>query len=141
MLGTPGSNDQMLNFINNSMGIVEKDRLMLALLESYQVGKNRYYAVLHSIMESLENYSGPDIKPVFIEVAKNDGYPRVLRINAINSLANFEDKKVLAELIPMLEDKNNYDLYYEIMNLAKSLDAEKDFHNHFNSNGLKAMNK
>ena len=141
MLGTPGSNDQMLNFINNSMGIVEKDRLMLALLESYQVGKNRYYAVLHSIMESLENYSSPDIKPVFIEVAKNDGYPRVLRIKAINSLANFEDKKVLAELMPMLEDKNNYDLYYEIMNLAKSLDAEKDFHNHFNSSGLKAMNK
>ena len=141
MLGTPGSNDQMLNFINNSMGIVEKDRLMLALLESYQVGKNRYYAVLHSIMESLENYSSPDIKPVFIEVAKNDGYPRVLRIKAINSLANFEDKKVLTELMPMLEDKNNYDLYYEIMNLAKSLDAEKDFHNHFNSSGLKAMNK
>ena len=65
----------------------------------------------------------------------------VLRIKAINSLANFEDKKVLAELMPMLEDKNNYDLYYEIMNLAKSLDAEKDFHNYFNSSGLKAMNK
>ena len=139
MLGTPGSNDQMLNFINNSMGIVEKDRLMLALLESYQIGKNRYYAVLHSIMESLENYSSPDIKPVFIEVAKNDGYPRVLRIKAINSLSNFNDKEVLNELIPMLEDKNNYDLYYEIMNLAKALNAENEFHDKFNSSSLKAM--
>ena len=43
MLGSPGSNDQMLNFVNNSMCIVERDRLLMALLESYQIGKNRYY--------------------------------------------------------------------------------------------------
>ena len=59
MLGSPGSNDQMLTFINNSMGIVERDRLLMALLESYQIGKNRYYAVLHSLMGSLEDYSNP----------------------------------------------------------------------------------
>ena len=41
ILGSPGSNDQMLNFVNNSMGIVERDRLLMALLESYQIGKNR----------------------------------------------------------------------------------------------------
>jgi HEAT repeat protein len=85
MLGSPGSNDQMLNFVNNSMGIVERDRLLMALLESYQIGKNRYYAVLHSIMGSLEDYSNPEIKPVFIEVAKTDGFPRLLRIKAIQS--------------------------------------------------------
>ena len=39
----------------------------------------------------------------------------------------------------MLEDKNNYEYYYEIMNLAKSLDAEKEFHNQFNMAGYKAM--
>ena len=139
MLGSPGSNDQMLNFINNSMGIIERDRLLLALLESYQTGKNRYYAVLYSTMESLEDYSNPNIKPVFIEVAKTDGFPRVLRVKAINALANFNDKSVLNELIPMLEDKNNYEYYYEIMNLAKSLDAEKEFHNQFNMAGYKAM--
>ena len=53
-------------FINNSMGIFERDRLLMALLESYQIGKNRYYAVLHSLMGSLEDYSNPEIKPVFI---------------------------------------------------------------------------
>ena len=141
MLGTPGSNDQMMNFINNSMGIVERDRLLLALLESYQTGKNRYYAVLYSTMESLEDYDSPNIKPVFLEIAKTNGFPRVLRVRAINALANFNDVTVLTELIPMLEDENNYDYYYEIINLAKSLKAEKEFHDQFNLAGFKAMQK
>ena len=95
MLGSPGSNDQMLNFIHNSMGIVERDRLMMALLESYQTGKTRYHAVLHSIMTSLEEYQNPEIKPVFIEVAKTEGFPRLLRIKAIQSLEGFNDVSVL----------------------------------------------
>jgi hypothetical protein len=139
MLGSPGSNDQMLNFVNNSMGIVERDRLLMALLESYQIGKNRYYAVLHSIMGSLEDYSNPEIKPVFIEVAKTDGFPRLLRIKAIQSLSTFGDVSVLDELIPILEDSYNYDYFYELNNLANSLNAGDFYKNKIREASLKAM--
>ena len=54
-------------------------------------------ADLHSIMDSLEDYKNPNIKPVFVEVAKTDGFPRLLRIKAIQSLAYFEDQAVLDE--------------------------------------------
>ena len=139
MLGSPGSNDQMLTFINNSMGIVERDRLLMALLESYQIGKNRYYAVLHSLMGSLEDYSNPEIKPVFIEVARTDGFPRLLRIKAIQSLSSFGDVSVLDELIPILEDSYNYDYYYELNNLANSLNAGAEYKNRIREASLKAM--
>ena len=139
MLGSPGSNDQMLNFIHNSMGIVEKDRLLMALLESYQTGKTRYYAVLHSIMGSLEDYTSPEIKPVFIEVAKTDGFPRLLRIKAIQSLATFNDVTVLDELIPMLEYSYNYDYYYEVTNLANNLEASNNYKEQIRKAGYKAM--
>ena len=139
MLGSPGSNDQMLNFIDNSMGIVERDRLLMALLESYQTGKTRYYAVLHSIMGSLEDYQNPEIKPVFIEVAKTDGFPRLLRIKAIQSLESFNDVSVLDELIPMLEHSYNYDYYYELTNLANKLGANNMYKERIRLAGYKAM--
>ena len=109
-LGSPGSNDQMLNFVHNSMGIVEKDRILMALLESYQTGKTRYYAVLHSIMNSLENYQNPEIKPVFIEVAKTDGFPRLLRIKAIKPerLGSYSILSIIILLKLVLESKNRY---------------------------------
>ena len=72
MLGSPNSNDAMMDFVYNSMGLKEKDRMVMALLESYQAGKTRYHAVLYSIMESLKDYQNPQIKPVFIEIAKTD---------------------------------------------------------------------
>ena len=139
LLGSPSSNDQMLNFINNSMGIVEKDRLMLALLESYETGKNRYHAVLYSTMNSLEDYNNPNIKPVFLEIAKTDGFPKILRIKAINALGKFNDPLVLDDLILLLENNDNYDFYYEIMNLAKELNVEKEYSHKFNLAGYKAM--
>ena len=139
MLGSPGSNDQMLNFIHNSMGIVERDRLMMALLESYQTGKTRYHAVLHSIMTSLEDYQNPEIKPVFIEVAKTDGFPRLLRIKAIQALEGFNDVSVLDELIPMLENSYNYDYYYELNNLATKLKADETYKQKIKLAGYKAM--
>ena len=139
LLGSPGSNDQMLNFIDNSMGIVEKDRLLMALLESYQTGKTRYYAVLHSIMGSLEDYQNPAIKPVFIEIAKTEGFPRLLRIKAIQALASFDDVSVLDELIPILESSYNYDYYYELTNLASDLNANTAYKQKIKQASYKAM--
>lgn len=139
MIGSPSSNDTMLEFIHNSMAIKEKDRMVMALLESYQAGRTRYHAVLYSIMEGLEDYNNPQIKPLFIEVAKTDGYPRLLRIKAIQSLSNFNDETVLEELIKILDDPNNYDYYYEIKNLADEINASPYYTNKIRNAGLNAM--
>ena len=138
-LGSPKSNDQMLEFIHNSMGIVDQDRLVMALLESYQTGKTRYHAMLHSIMGSLEDYNSPDVKPVFVEVATTEGFPRLIRIKAIQSLANFNDVTVLDDLIPILENSHNHDYYYELTNLANALNADSNYKQKIKEASFKAM--
>ena len=139
MLGDPETNEEMLNFVNNAMGNIQNERMTMALLESFQTGKNRYYANLHSIMSAMDNYNNPQIKPAFIEVATTDGFPRLLRIKAINSLANFNDSQVLDYIIPILENPENYEFYFEILNLAKNLDAEEKYMNEIRSAAFKAM--
>ena len=126
MLGDPETNEEMLTFVHNSLD-VQNDRMIVALLESYQAGKNRYYASLHSMMSALQDYNNPQIKPTFIEIATTDGFPRAIRVKAINGLANFKDSSVLEFIVPILENPKNYDFYFDILNLAQSLNAEEKY--------------
>ena len=139
LIGSPNTNDAMMDFVHNSMGLKQRDRMVMALLESYQTGKTRYHAVLYSIMNGLEDFDNPQMKPLFIEVAKTDGYPRLLRIKAIQSLTNFNDQNVLEELIPLLDEPQNYTYYYEIKNLAEKINADKKYIDKIKNSGLNAM--
>jgi len=127
MLGDPETNEEMLTFINNTMGDIYNDRLVMALVESFETGKNRYFATLHSVMASLENYTNPQIKPAYIEVALTEEFPRLLRIKAIQNLGNFNDPAVLDDLIPMLGNPENYIYYFEILNLANTLNVKDEY--------------
>jgi len=140
LIGSPNTNDAMMDFVHNSMGLKQRDRMVMALLESYQAGKTRYHAVLYSIMDGLEDFDNPQMKPLFIEVAKTDGYPRLLRIKAIQSLSSFNDQDVLDELIPLLDDPYNYTFYYEINSLAEKINADKKYFDKIRNAGFKAMN-
>lgn len=139
LLGDPETNEEMNNFISNAMGDIHNDRMMLALLESYQTGKNRYFANLHSIMGALKDYNNPQIKPAFIEIATSDLFPRLVRTKAIESLANFNDSSVLDDIIPMLYNSENYNYYFDILSLAKELNATDNYMNIIRAAGLKAM--
>ena len=121
LIGSPNTNDSMMDFIHNSMGLKQRDRMDLALLESYQAGKNRYHNVLYNIMDGLKDFDNPQMKPLFIEVATTEGYPRLLRIKAIQSLASFNDQKVLNQLIPLLDDPQNYMSYYYEINIQRKI--------------------
>ena len=121
------------------MGDIQNDRLTVALLESFQTGKNRYYANLHSVMSALSDYNNPQIKPAFIEIATTDGFPRLLRIKAIQGLAKFEDITVLDFIVPILENPDNYDYYFDILSLAKDLNATDDYMNIIRAVAHKAM--
>lgn len=139
ILGDPNSNDTMQEFINSSMGLENRDRMVMALLESYQIGKNRYHAILYSIIEGLEDYNNPQMKPLFLDVAQTEGFPKGLRIKAIQTLANFNDETVLNDLIKMLESHENYQFYYEIYNLAEKLNANQNYMNKIRQAGFNAM--
>ena len=139
ILGDPNSNDTMQEFINSSMGLENRDRMIMALLESYQIGKTRYHAILYSIIEGLEDYNNPQMKPLFLDVAQTEGFPKGLRIKAIQTLANFNDETVLNDLIKMLESHENYKFYYEIYNLAEKLNANQNYMNKIRQAGFNAM--
>ena len=139
ILGDPNSNDTMQEFINSSMGLENRDRMVMALLESYQIGKTRYHAILYSIIEGLEDYNNPQMKPLFLDVAQTEGFPKGLRIKAIQTLANFNDETVLNDLIKMLESNENYQFYYEIYNLAEKLNANQNYMNKIRQAGFNAM--
>ena len=139
ILGDPNSNDTMQEFINSSMGLENRDRMVMALLESYQIGKTRYHAILYSIIEGLEDYNNPQMKPLFLDVAQTEGFPKGLRIKAIQSLANFNDETVLNDLIYMLESHENYQFYYEIYTLAEKLNANQTYINKIRQAGFNAM--
>ena len=139
MLGDPETNEEMLSFVNTSMGNIQNDRMIMALLESYQTGKNRYFANLHSIMSALDDYNNPQIKPTFIEIATTDGFPRLLRTKAIKGLQNFKDVGVLDYLVPILENPDNYEFYFDILDLAKSLNASENYMNMIRNAAYRAM--
>ena len=139
MLGDPETNEEMLNFINNAMGGIQNDRMTMALLESFQTGKNRYYANLHSIMSAMDEYNNPQIKPAFIEIATTEGFPRLLRVKAISSLANFNDTQVLDYIVPILENPDNYEFYFDVLNLANKLNANEKYMNAIRNAAYKAM--
>ena len=139
MLGDPETNEEMLDFVNNAMGNIQNDRMIMALLESYQTGKNRYFANLHSIMSALDDYNNPQIKPTFIEIATTDGFPRLLRTKAIKGLGNFNDVGVLDYIIPILENPDNYEFYFDILDLAKKLEAPESYMNMIRDAAYRAM--
>ncbi len=139
MLGDPETNEEMLIFVNNAMGNIQNDRMTMALLESFQTGKNRYYASLHSIMSAMDEYNNPQIKPTFIEIATTEGFPRLLRVKAINSLANFNDTQVLDYIVPILENPDNYEFYFDVLNLANKLNANEQYMNAIRNAAYNAM--
>ena len=141
LLGDPETNEEMTNFVSNAMGDIHNDRMIMVLLESYQTGKNRYFANLHSIMGALKDYNNPQIKPAFIEIATTDLFPRLLRTKAIENLSNFNDPSVLEYIIPILNNPSNYGYYFDILNLAKKLNATENYINMIRKAGLNAMNE
>ena len=121
MLGDPVTRDKVNEYAMNVLGEFNDERMIFALLEAYQTGKHQYYAMLNTLMKSLGEYKNPAIKPVFIEIAKTDGFPRSLRIKAIRGLAEFNDPSSANQIVEILSYPSNYIYYNEIVTLLKDL--------------------
>lgn len=121
MLGDPASNLQLRDFALRAMGEIKEERLVLALLETYQLGRQEYYSLLNTLLTALGEFDDPAIKPAMLEIALSDDFPLSFRKQAITNLANFNDPTVLDRVIPLLEKPENYYLKAEISALAEAL--------------------
>ena len=90
-------------------------------------------------MKSLGEYKNPAIKPVFIEIAKTDGFPRSLRIKAIRGLSEFNDPSSVDEVVKILSHPANYIYYNEIVTLLKELGVYENYKSELRAYAFNAM--
>ncbi|MFC1480951.1 HEAT repeat domain-containing protein [Candidatus Neomarinimicrobiota bacterium] len=141
MLGDPTSNLRMREFALRAMGDVKEERLILALLETYQLGREEYYSLMNTLLEALGDFDAPAIKPTLVEMAISDEVPTAFRKRALQNLANFKDPTVLDRIIPLLENSENYFLHDDIEALAVALLPDGEGQERLNRAALKAARK
>ena len=139
LLGDPESRQSMNDFALEVMGDLDNQRMILALLESYQIGKQQYYSMLIKLMDIMSAENNVHLKPVIVEVALTEHLPHHIRIKAIKSLVNFGDTDVIDEILPLLEESKNYIFYNHIVNLILDFDAMPDYESRLRDVSFKAM--
>ena len=125
LLGDPNTNLEVREFALNTMKGVKEENLVLALLNTYNMGKTEYYSLLNTMLDALGEFDDPEVKKAVIEIAHSDDYPIDIRKKAIDNLAAFNDPSIVNGLLPMLEDKDNYIYYDNIINMVYKLGEEK----------------
>ena len=140
LLGDADSRQSMNDFALEVMGDLDNQRMILALLESYQIGKQQYYSMLIKLMDVMSEENNVALKPVVIEVALTEHLPYHIRIKAMKSLVNFGDPDVIDNIIPLLEDSKNYIFYEQIVEMILDLDAMPNYEAKLREVSFKAMN-
>ena len=125
LLGNPNTNLEVREFALNTMKGVKEENLVLALLNTYNMGKTEYYSLLNTMLMALGEFDDPEVKKAVIEIAHSEDYPIDIRKKAIDNLSAFKDPSVLIDLLPMLEVKENYLYYDNIINMVYKLGEEK----------------
>ena len=125
LLGDPNTNLEVREFALNTMKGVKEENLVLALLNTYNMGKTEYYSLLNTMLAALGEFDDPEVKKAVIEIAHSNDYPMDIRKKAIDNLAAFNDPSILNGLLPMLENKDNYVYYDNIINMVYKLGEEK----------------
>ena len=109
------------------MGDISEERLILALVESYQSGKNEYFKLLNTLLLAMEQFEHPTLKPALLEIAKSDEFPKSLRLKAIRNLSKFGDSASLDDLVEMLENPENYIFYDDILQMVNDLNKLEEY--------------
>ncbi len=125
LLGDPNTNLEVREFALNTMKGVKEENLVIALLNTYNMGKTQYYSLLNTMLAALGEFDDPEVKKAVIEIAHSKDYPTDIRKKAIDNLAAFNDPSVVNGLLPMLEDKENYIYYDNIIDMVYALGEEK----------------
>ncbi len=142
MIGDPDSMDNINKFSFDIMGDVSEERMIMAILEAYQLGRNKYYSLLNTIMNGLENFDNPNITSVYKEIAGDENFPSNIRLKAFKSLARFSEMPESAnDIIELLQDPENYTYYQEIIAILKEYDIHDDYKVELRKAAFMAMQK
>ena len=125
LLGDPNTNLEVREFAINTMKGVKEENLVLALLNTYNSGKTQYYSLLNTMLAALGEFDDPEVKTAVLEIAKSNDYPVQIRRKAIDNLSAFNDPSVVIGLLPLLEKKENYIYYDNIIDMIYELGEEK----------------
>ena len=138
LLGDEDSRQSMNDFALEVMGDLDNQRMILALLESYQIGKQQYYSMLIKLMDVMSESENVYLKPVIVEIALTEHMPYHIRMKAMNALPNFGDPNVIDSILPLLENSENYIFYDTIVEMILSLDSMPDYKDALRKVGLRA---
>ncbi len=141
MLGDPVSRDKVNEFAFEVMGNMPEERMLMALLEAYQVGRHKYYSLLNTIIGSLDNFDNPEIKSLYLEIAQTKDFPSNIRLKAFRGLTRFSDPEVVEGIVELLNDPENYIYYNEIVGMLHEFDVYDKYRDKLRMAAFKAMKK
>ncbi len=141
MLTDPSMEAQVRDFALHTMKGVKEERLILALLETYNQGQATYFSLLNTLLDALGKFDDPTVKPTLAEIALSDNIPRDIRVKAIKNLGNFRDPEIFKRVLPMLEDPSSYIYYPYIIELAYTLGVAEEYKNEIKEAALVAQEK
>ena len=141
MLGDPVSRDKVNEFAFDVMGEMPEERMLMALLEAYQVGRHKYYSLLNTIINSLDNFDNPEIKSLYLEIAQTKDFPSNIRLKAFRGLTRFSDPEVVDGIVELLNDPANYIYYNEIVRMLHEFGIYDNYQDKLRMAAFKAMKK
>ena len=141
MLGDPVSRDKVNEFAFDVMGEMPEERMLMALLEAYQVGRHKYYSLLNTIINSLDNFDNPEIKSLYLEIAQTKDFPSNIRLKAFRGLTRFSDPEVVDGIVDLLNDPANYIYYNEIVGMLHEFGVYDNYQDKLRMAAFKAMKK
>ncbi len=140
MLGDPNSQEQIRDFALQAIGDIKEANVILALLETFNAGKEEYFHLTEVLTKALGDFSDPSVVPTLIEISKNSEFPLKIRKDAITALTNFNDPEIFIQLLPMMEEPANYILFDEMTSMASSL-GDPSLFNRLRQKALDAQRK
>ena len=140
MLGEPNTRDKVNEYALNVLSSdLQNNQMLFALLEAYQTGKHQYFSLLNSLINGLEDYENPGVKDIFLDIATTDGFPKVIRLKAFQSLTKFDDDDIGPSLIKILNKPSNYIYYDEIMLILQKSKSYDNYKNKIRLAAYEAM--
>ncbi|HDP66964.1 MAG TPA: HEAT repeat domain-containing protein [Candidatus Marinimicrobia bacterium] len=127
MLGDPESQRQIRNFALQAIGDIKQADVILALLETFNSGKEDYFKLTEILARALGDFSDPAVVPALVEITQNREFPLKTRKDALSALIKFNDPEIFKQLLPMMEDPQNYVLFDEMTAMATALGDPEAF--------------
>ena len=128
LLNDPETNLEVREFALNTMRGVKQENLILALLNTYNAGRNEYYSLLNTLLEALGNFDDPQVFKAIIQIGLTEDLPISLRKKAIESLGGLNNPNVIPRFLPLLSDAKNYTLHGSIVQMVGRLGKQDLYH-------------